>query len=62
MPKFLKYADLESVGITYSPLYLKQLEQQGKFPKRIKLGNSPVWAESEIQAFLESKLAAARGA
>jgi predicted DNA-binding transcriptional regulator AlpA len=63
MPQFLKYADLEKVGITYSEAYIRQLEAQGNFPRRIRgIGTGPAWAEADIKQYLENKIAASHAA
>jgi predicted DNA-binding transcriptional regulator AlpA len=63
MPQFLKYADLETIGITYTDAYLRQLEAKGKFPRRIKgIGTGPAWPEHEIRKYLEAQIAASRAA
>jgi predicted DNA-binding transcriptional regulator AlpA len=63
MPQFLKYADLEAIGITYTDAYLRQLEAQSRFPRRVKgIGTGPAWAESDIRKYLETQIAASRAA
>jgi predicted DNA-binding transcriptional regulator AlpA len=60
MPQFLKYADLEAIGITYTDAYL-QLEAKGRFPRRVKgIGTGPTWPEDEIRKYLENQIAASR--
>jgi predicted DNA-binding transcriptional regulator AlpA len=62
MPTFLKFADLEAVGISYSVAYLRQLEAKGRFPKRVKgIGTGPA-CESDIRQYLETQIAASRAA
>jgi predicted DNA-binding transcriptional regulator AlpA len=57
MPKFLKLADLEAIGINYNDAYLRQLEAAGKFPRRVKLGKTAVWPEDVIIKYVEAKIA-----
>ncbi len=54
----ISYDDLKPKGITYSKTQLWRLEKVAKFPKRVRL--SPLrhaWVESEIDAWLEQKIA-----
>ncbi len=40
------------------PVHIARLEKKGLFPKRIKLGpQSVAWIESEIDAWLEQRMA-----
>ena len=49
---------LRAKGISYSRPHLRRLEAAGKFPKRVYMGEGRVaWVESEIDAWLEEKLA-----
>ena len=44
--------------VPYSTMQIYRLEKAGAFPRRIKIGQQRVaWAESEIQQWVESKLA-----
>jgi predicted DNA-binding transcriptional regulator AlpA len=44
---------LRARGIDYSRSHLWRLEAEGRFPKRVKLGNGRVaWIGSEIDAYL----------
>ena len=49
-------------GIPYSRVHIQRLEDAGKFPKRVKLGDGPrsrcAWSEQEIDAWLAEKMAA----
>ena len=43
--------------VLYSPQHIARLEQAGKFPKRVTLGQNRVgWVESEIQDWLQHKI------
>ena len=45
--------------IPYTAQHVLRLEKQGKFPKRIRLGDRRVgWRLSEIEAWLEARAAA----
>ena len=47
------------LGIPYSPQHIARLEAAGHFPKRIKLGQNRVaWMVSEVEAWIDEKLAA----
>jgi prophage regulatory protein len=56
----LRFPDLKAVkGITFSRSHLARLEEAGVFPKRVKIGaNTIVWLESEVDAYIASKIAA----
>jgi prophage regulatory protein len=58
-PRLLRYQDLAVTrGITYVRRHLYRLEASGKFPKRVKMGESHVaWVESEIDEYLEKIIA-----
>ncbi len=57
--RMLFYPDLkEKRGIKYTRRHLSRLESDGKFPKRVKLGeNCVAWVESEIDEYLEAIIA-----
>ena len=45
-------------GIPYSGQHIARLEAAGQFPKRIKVGqNRVVWLLSEIEAWLDARIA-----
>lgn len=45
--------------VVYSIQHITRLEQEGKFPKRIRLGDNRVaWLESEVDKWIEQKLLA----
>jgi prophage regulatory protein len=56
----LRFSDLKAVkGITFSRSHLARLEDAGVFPKRVRIGaNTIVWLESEVDAYIASKIAA----
>jgi len=44
------------------PKHLHRLEASNKFPKRVKIGeHSIAWVESEIDEYLEKRIAERRG-
>jgi prophage regulatory protein len=46
----------ERFGIPYSRTHVGRLENGGKFPKRLALGECRVaWYEDEIEAWIESR-------
>ena len=48
------------VGVTHSQI--DNMEKQGHFPKRIKISvKAAGWIESEIDEFIEQRIAASRG-
>jgi prophage regulatory protein len=57
-PRLITYADLKPKGIALGKQRIWQLEQEGKFPKRV--ATSPrrhAWVESEIDDYLAAKIA-----
>ena len=47
--------------VLYSDAHIARLEEAGRFPKRVRLGNGPRcrvgWLLSEVMAWLQSKTA-----
>jgi len=58
--RLLSYDELRSQkGIPYSKVHLWRLERQGKFPRRVRLGESRHgWLESEIDDWVLERMAA----
>jgi prophage regulatory protein len=48
-------------GITYSNVHLLRLEKAGKFPRRLPLGGSVAWLESEISGWIRERAEARNG-
>ncbi len=52
----------EKVG--YTTVHISKLAKEGKFPPPVKLGQGPkarvVWVESEVDAWLEERVAESR--
>jgi predicted DNA-binding transcriptional regulator AlpA len=42
-------------GISYSRQHIKRLEDEGKFPKRIKIGSKIFWYEHEIDEWIQGQ-------
>jgi prophage regulatory protein len=58
--KLIRYDELSAEkGIPYSREHLRRLELEGRFPKKVKLGDSPNslcgWYEHEVEAWLASR-------
>jgi predicted DNA-binding transcriptional regulator AlpA len=59
MPEFVKYADLRAAGIGFSNAYLKKMESQNEFPRRVQFGpKKPMWLKSDIEKYVADKIAA----
>jgi prophage regulatory protein len=56
--RLLSRNDLRDLGIRYSRVHLARLEKLGKFPRSVPLGeNRRAWVESEVIAFIKSRIA-----
>jgi prophage regulatory protein len=57
--KVSRYPELKTkFGIYFSNVHLLRLEKAGKFPKRVRIGDSAVaWVDSEIDAWLKQRMA-----
>ena len=54
--RWLTYDELKTLkGISYSRIHLKRLEEEGKFPKRIKSGSRRYWWEHQIDEWKQSQ-------
>lgn len=59
--RFLTKAELKKL-VLYSPQNIRLLELKGQFPKRLRIGDNRVaWLQSEVRAWMEARLSAARG-
>jgi len=57
MPKILTFKELREYGIIFGRRQLYRLEAEGKFPKRVRIGeNSVGWLTKEIEAYVEEKI------
>lgn len=56
--RILRFRELASVhGIVYSRRHLLRLEEEGKFPNRVRIGERLVgWVSAEIEEYLHEKL------
>jgi len=58
--RLIAFEDLAPTkGVHYSKMHLLRLEKAGKFPKRIRLtgGQRYAWVESEIDEWIEARIA-----
>jgi prophage regulatory protein len=61
MTRLLSREQLRESGVAFSDEWLRRLEQEGKFPKRVKLGDRRVvWVADEVAAWVASRIAAGR--
>jgi prophage regulatory protein len=60
----LRYEQLKSEkGISWSRQYIRRLEKAGKFPHHFNIGPQTIaWLESEIDAWIEERVAESRAA
>jgi prophage regulatory protein len=57
--RLLSYEDVKAKGVNYTRQSLWRLEREQKFPKRVPIGEARIgWLESEIDAWIESRVAA----
>ena len=57
LEKFIILPQVREI-VPYSASHLWRLERAGQFPKRVRLGGNRVaWLQSEVSAWVESKLA-----
>ncbi len=57
LEKFIMLPQVRKI-VPYSASHLWRLERAGQFPKRVRLGGNRVaWVQSEVSAWVESKLA-----
>lgn len=63
--RLLSDKDLHERGIRFSRQHRDKLITQGKFPRPVKLGTGPTarnaWAEEEIDAYVQARIAARDG-
>ncbi len=61
--RLLTYQDLVAKGIKYRRQHLARLMAADKFPQKINVGEHRIaWLESEIDGWLEAKIAARNAA
>ena len=55
-PQFLRYRDLDALGIVWTRKHLRTLVRKGIFPPPVQLGaNTIVWKRSDIEDFLAER-------
>ena len=55
--RLLSKKDVRS-KVLYSPAHIARLEEAGKFPKRVRLGQGRVgWVEAEVDEWLLARIA-----
>ena len=58
MAKILLFPELRPRGVVHCRRHLDRLEAQGKFPKRVLLGDRRVgWVADEIDAYVDHAIA-----
>jgi len=57
--RYLRFADLKRIGVVGNWVTLKRWIEKEGFPPGIKVGNTRLWLESEIDAWLASHSIAA---
>jgi prophage regulatory protein len=55
--KLLDFDALADKGIKFSDMHIWRLVRAGDFPKPVKIGNRNHWVETEIDQYIEAKLA-----
>jgi prophage regulatory protein len=56
--RFLMLPQVQEI-VPYSASHIWRLERSGQFPQRVRLGGNRVaWLQSEVNSWVESKLAA----
>jgi prophage regulatory protein len=57
--RLLTYNELRDHGVNYTRRHLDTLERQGKFPKRVAIGEFRIgWVEAEIDAHTAARIKA----
>ena len=58
LEKFIMLPQVQEI-VPYSASHIWRLERAGEFPQRVRLGGNRVaWLQSEVNSWVESKLAA----
>jgi predicted DNA-binding transcriptional regulator AlpA len=58
--RYLRFSDLKRIGVVGNWQTLKRWIEKEGFPAGIKVGNTRLWLESEIDAWLSSHRIAAQ--
>jgi len=54
--RFIRYSELREEGIPFSRKHVRALEMDGKFPRRVSLGeNTVAWIEGEIDEWAATR-------
>jgi len=57
--RLIPYADLKTLGIPYSKVQIWRLENDGMFPRRVRIGPQRyAWVESEIDQYIAERIRA----
>jgi prophage regulatory protein len=55
--RFLSFDELKGFGINYCRPHIWRLEREGKFPRRVPIGEARIaWVESEIVAWQQQRI------
>ena len=61
--KLIAFPALSDKGISFSRMHIYRLMKSGEFPKTVPVGKNRVaWLESELDAWIESRVAQRDGA
>jgi predicted DNA-binding transcriptional regulator AlpA len=56
LEKLISYAELATLGISYTRVHLSRLERLGQFPRAIWLGpNRKFWFASDVERYLAQR-------
>jgi prophage regulatory protein len=59
MSDYVRFKELQSIGVPWSRPHIDRLEASGNFPRRVRLGaNTVAWLRSEIEAMKAAQIAA----
>src|SRR5438067_572351 len=57
MPKLLLFSELRNEGVLYTRRHVDRLEAEGKFPKRVPVGDARVaWVAQEVRDWIEKRI------
>jgi prophage regulatory protein len=59
LSRILRYWELSDHGVPWSRQHIYKLEKDGRFPRRVKLGDQTVgWLDFEIDALVDGRIGA----
>jgi prophage regulatory protein len=59
MPKLLTFSELRDAGVLYTRRHVDRLEAEGKFPKRVTIGEARVgWVAQEVRDWIDKRIRA----